>query len=136
MLMQTQVLTGKTLDAVAFVGATNIFAGDDEANAGMAKIIGTRQQGELRRASPGRLVKDLLELLGSKEPELPTKFQRWQPGQGGRLNLNASQLGAAFGTATGQNLAAILGGHAGTEAVGALALQHAGLKCAFHYLIR
>lgn len=136
MLAKAQMLTSKALDAIAFMGTANIFARDDEANAGMSEIIGARQQSELRRASPGRLVKDLLELLGSKEPELPTKFQRWQPGQGGRLNLNASQLGAAFGTATGQNLAAILGGHAGTEAVGALALQHAGLKCAFHYLIR
>lgn len=136
MLMKTQVLSRKPLDAIAFMSSANVLARDDEANARVTEVIGTRQQGELRRASPGRLVKDLLELLGSKEPKLPTKFQRWQPGQGGRLNLNASQLGAAFGTATGQNLAAILGGHAGTETVGALALQHAGLKCAFHYLIR
>ena len=38
----------------------------------------------------------------------------------------------ALGTAAGQNLTAILGGHAGTETVGTLAVQDAGLEGALH----
>jgi hypothetical protein len=38
----------------------------------------------------------------------------------------------ALGTAAGQNLTAILGGHAGTETMDTFALQNAGLKSTFH----
>ena len=39
---------------------------------------------------------------------------------------------AAFGTTTGQNLAAVFGCHAGTEAMDALALEIGRLKGSFH----
>ena len=39
---------------------------------------------------------------------------------------------AAFRTTAAEYQAAVLGGHAGAEAVGALALQDAGLKCSLH----
>ncbi len=45
--------------------------------------------------------------------------------------LSAEEF-AAFGAATVDNLAAVLGGHAGAETVGALAFENAGLKCSFH----
>ena len=48
-----------------------------------------------------------------------------------RKESNAEAL-AALGTTTRQNLAAILGCHACTEAVYTLALQVAGLESAFH----
>lgn len=83
--METQVFPRQSLDAITLVGAADIFAGNNEANAWMTQAIGPCKHGNLGRASPGRLVKDLLEFLSGKEPELPTKFQRLQPGQGGRL---------------------------------------------------
>jgi hypothetical protein len=46
-----------------------------------------------------------------------------------------SEALATFGTTTGQNLASAFSGHAGTETVGALALQYAGLKSSFHGLL-
>jgi len=39
---------------------------------------------------------------------------------------------AAFGASAGENLAAILGGHAGAKTVGAFASDLARLVCAFH----
>lgn|GEM_PF-4269758 len=42
------------------------------------------------------------------------------------------QTCAAFGTTTGQYLAAVSSRHTGTETVNALALQDAWLKCSFH----
>jgi hypothetical protein len=42
------------------------------------------------------------------------------------------QPGAAFGTATRQNLASTLACHPGSEAVCTLAAQVAWLECAFH----
>jgi len=42
------------------------------------------------------------------------------------------QAMTALGTAAGQNLTAILGGHAGTETMDTFALQNAGLKSTFH----
>ena len=45
---------------------------------------------------------------------------------------SGSETLATFGATTGQNLTAVFGGHAGTETVGALAFQNAGLKSSFH----
>ena len=45
--------------------------------------------------------------------------------------LDSEALAAASAT-TVQNLPAALGCHTGAEAVGACALQYAGLKCSFH----
>lgn len=39
---------------------------------------------------------------------------------------------AALGTATVQDMTTTLGGHAGAETVGALALEYAGLESSFH----
>src|SRR5690606_35542160 len=49
-----------------------------------------------------------------------------------RSGLSDGQTLAALGAATGQNLTAVLGGHAGTETVGAGALEGAGLESTFH----
>ena len=46
--------------------------------------------------------------------------------------LSDCQTLTAFGTATGQNGTAVLGGHTGTETVGASALDSAWLESAFH----
>ena len=46
-----------------------------------------------------------------------------------------SQLLATFCTTTVDDGAAVLGGHAGTETMSALALQIARLKCTFHCII-
>src|SRR5690606_2660049 len=49
-----------------------------------------------------------------------------------RSGLSDGQALAAFGATAGQNLTAVLGGHAGTETVNAGALEGAGLESTFH----
>jgi len=49
------------------------------------------------------------------------------------LEQSGRQAHAATGTPSIDHLAAIAGGHTGTEAMGAGALQPAGLKCALHW---
>lgn len=47
------------------------------------------------------------------------------------VSLGAETL-ATFGSTAVDQLAAVLGSHAGAKAVGTLALEYAGLKCSFH----
>jgi len=46
--------------------------------------------------------------------------------------MSDGQTLAAFGTTTRNDLAAVLGSHTGTEAMGTSALDGAGLESAFH----
>jgi len=50
----------------------------------------------------------------------------------GRSSKSDAQSATALGTARGQYTTAAHCLHAGAESVGALALDHAGLVCAFH----
>ena len=60
-----------------------------------------------------------------------TTVSQWDTHSGGGLLSGGEDL-AALCAATVEDLAAALGGHAGAETVGALALQYAGLECSFH----
>jgi hypothetical protein len=54
------------------------------------------------------------------------------PGLHQAVNALRRQTGTALGAATRNNLAAVGGGHTGTETVNALTLQYAWLKRSFH----
>jgi len=53
----------------------------------------------------------------------------------GRSSKSDAQSATTLGTARGQYTTAAHCLHAGAESVGALALDHAGLVCAFHRLV-
>lgn len=65
MLTQTETLTRQTFNPIAFMGAFYVFLGDGKTDAGMPQRIQAAEDGDLRRASPLRLLEDESEMSGS-----------------------------------------------------------------------
>ena len=65
MLTQTETLTRQTFNPIAFVCTFNIFLSDCKTDAGMPQRIKAAEDGDLRRASPLRLLEDKREMSGS-----------------------------------------------------------------------
>ncbi len=65
MLTQTEALTRQTFNPIAFVRALDVFLGDGKTDTGMPQRIKAAEDGDLRRASPLRLLEDESEMMGS-----------------------------------------------------------------------
>lgn len=65
MLAQTEAFTRQTFNPVAFMRTSNIFLGDGKTDTGMPQRIQAAEDGDLRRASPLRLLEDECEMRGS-----------------------------------------------------------------------
>lgn len=65
MLTQTKTFPGQSLDPVAFMRALYMLFSDGKTDAGMPQRIAAAEDGNLRRASPKRLLEDESEMSGS-----------------------------------------------------------------------
>lgn len=63
--MQAETFARQTFDAVAFMSPFNMLFGDGKTDAGMPQRIQAAENGDLRRASPLRLLEDEREMAGS-----------------------------------------------------------------------
>ena len=128
--VQTEAVTNHPLESVAVNRPSHLLFCDHQTESGVVAAVGANQQQETGFA-----------YLESGTVKYGLEFRRPQQAAGprktaGRVQSPESdgQALAALGTTTGQNLAAVLGGHAGTEAVDAGALEHAGLESTLHDL--
>ena len=127
MRIQTETFANQPFDPVTLMGACNLALGDNKpktraVDAGYA----TPQNSEVAVATfPFRGVEYGVEFAGLRQPG------RFGKKRSHAVNALYGQTVTALGTATFQNQTTIFGGHAGTEAVGALALEIAGLESSF-----
>jgi hypothetical protein len=144
---QPERFPAQSLDPVARNGTADIFFGNDQAQSGTGLIVVDCQHQQTATGNPIlRLLENLAEIPGVHQPVAlgQPKIHSGIPVSGfdavrpngrpdeGKQGLSGSQAGTAFGAAAGDNLAAFLGCHAGTKAVGSFALDDAGLKCTLH----
>ena len=126
-----KVLANQPFQAVPVDGAFRVLLGDGQTQARAigGALVGSRssQQREGMVGDPPGLLEDAAKLAGFGQSRGARKGLRPRSEQG----LGGEAL-AALGAAGSQNLAATEGAHAGTEAVGAFALQNAGLKSTLH----
>jgi len=116
------------LETIAVDSVACLLAGDSQTEPRRLAIVGPGKNGEVSVLGTLRPLEDPSEFVGLQQAGGAWKI----PARDQQLGLLGSQAGAALGAACLDDLAAIGGGHAGTETVGAGALQAAGLKCAFH----
>lgn len=127
-LVMPERLANHSLEAIPFHGKLHAFLSDHKTQARMIElVVACKDQEVFPRNLTGWGVEDRLELPGKQKPLGPTEVLTHLP-----VPKSDGQTLAAFGAATRQNGAAVLGGHASTETVGASALDGAGLESAFH----
>lgn len=128
--MQPKGLTDLTLELVAVHSQFQIFLGDNQSKAA-CRIGGCPaskyQQCVVTDFDIG-LIEYPFEIMGIQQTKPAAERLIAHP----PAQLLDGQTLAAFGATTGQYLAAVLGGHAGTKAMDAFTLQIAGLECSFH----
>lgn len=125
--------------AIALGRETDVLFRDDETQARMVPLVGTSENQEILMGSAeGGVGEDRLKVARGKQPVCFRKSLgshltlTTREGAAQRRARLYGQCLATFGATASQNGATVFGGHAGTEAVGTLALQYAGLKCSFH----
>jgi len=129
-LTVAETFPNQALYPVAFNGVAGCLDRDHGAEAGMIQTVGGSQQ---RNQAVTGLVRAVLEnplVLGCIEQAAIARITRRhkQPGKRGSGRQSCATLGATCL----DDKTAILGAHPGTESVGALALQVAGLIGSFH----
>jgi len=121
-----------TFDAVALHGEPHVLLGDHQAEPMAITAIRGRQEQEVPVAGFClHVVEDAPVVLRIKQASrfaeaILDAHSASCPRRSGRKNL------AAPGATAIEDLAAAAGSHAGPKAVGALALDHAGLECSLH----
>lgn len=128
-LVMAERFANYTLEPVALDRKLDAFLSNHKTQARVIeRVVARKDQEVLPRNLAGRGVKDRLELPGNQQSLAPAEVLTHLPVPA----ISDGQTLAAFGTAARQNGAAVLGGHASTEAVSASALDGAGLESAFH----
>ncbi len=130
-LMLAKALPDQALDAIAAGGPAQVLLGNGQSQAGPGLPRGAVEDGEITVTGACRLLED--------PPVIGTRQQAGTARKALRADGAVSsgrQASASLGPAGIDHLAATLGGHACAEAVGAGALQVAGLECAFHDVTR
>ena len=132
MLVQAKRLPGDAFDAVAGDRAAEGLGRNGEPETCLRAVIGQGRQAEILVPAASALQPylpefgGLVQALVRLEPEVADG-----PGNLTRSALRTEAL-AALGTATREQTASALGGHAGAEAVCAGAVQVARVECTFH----
>jgi len=103
--------------------------GDDQSDPGGGRLASCCQNQKMPTASAIlNPVENPTVIFGSQQTS-----GSWEAVVGTlRQTGSGAQTLAAFGTATGNHLAAVFGGHTSTETVAALTLDNTGLKSTFH----
>ena len=136
-LANPELFTGASFDACSVYSTLGALATNHQSQSGKGLLAGCCQQQEGRIAHlPFGVVKNGLILATGKKSVLAVKARlsgtvTSAGGTGKTVGLGSQPL-TTLGTTSGQNLATVLGGHAGTETVSTLALEYAGLECTFH----
>ena len=124
LVSEAEALARTALDSIAVNGTLGVLLGDGQAEPRGTERIRFVQQQQMRRRKALGILEDALEIPGSQQALVPGKILV-------RHVLRRQTL-AALGATALQHEAAVLGGHAATETVHALAMQFAGLESTFH----
>jgi hypothetical protein len=123
-----KVLPDQSLDPVSLYRSFGAFFGNRQSQAGFPQFVGPGQDQKAGSRLFNRQIKYPLEISRLEQAypfgKTTGRYRQWQP--------LGRQTGTALGTTRIQNLAAIAGGHAGTETVGTGTLENTGLECTFH----
>jgi len=131
-LVMAEALAGDPLDAVADHCATGGPFRNCQPKARVFGTVGRGKHGEATVAGTLRPLEDPLELRLARQPCAPWKA----PATGRGIQRSGGQSSASLGAASLDHQAPALGLHACAKAVGALALDDAGLKSSLHDCIR
>lgn len=129
--LSPETFTNHPLDPVTVDRLPGTLPGDGEAEPCATRdalAAEYRKAGVPHLACPGE---DPAVVLRGKQPHAARK-PLWPVSATQGIVTSGGKTGSALGTACLENLASAGGRHAGTEAVGALAVKIAGLECSLH----
>src|SRR5690606_26271599 len=130
-----KVFARDALYPIALNGAPDMLAREHESQAMYRLSIASCEQQHIPvRCTCVRLVKYTLKITGSEQsPGFGEARVELRRAHSSRLSSRSGrQAFAALGAAAAEHQTAALGGHPGTETVGAAAFDHTGLKRSFH----
>ena len=132
-----KTLARQALDEISFHGSRNVLLGDCQSQPVLRPFAGAREQKDFFLSRlPLCRAKNAPVVGGGKQPlrSLETLVHGILPRTLSALDANGSgcEALAPLGAAACNHGAATLGCHAGSETVGALALEYSGLKCSLH----
>ena len=132
-----KALSREAFDEITFHGGWNVLLGDRQSQSVLRKVVSASEYQQLflpafllRRLEYRSIICCAQQSLRGSKALCHGETPRCPRASAG--SVSGCQALAALCTAAGDDCAAALGGHAGAEAVGTLALEYAGLKCSLH----